>query len=232
MMVDTSAPRYLQILRHLSNEDDRSLECPLAFKFREKFNRNEDDESGGFASMERERKLELMAVEMEFFGGPNLIVPNRRFLGSHPMRTLTPDQRTVPYMMHLFSDVMLLSLKRPCGYKIHRELHLLDMTVYTCKTLPNAISIRTSVGVIPILATNPTEKEILLDAINQACIEMRHTSPILPTEFPLAWQKDTEPKCQMCLVTFSIFSRRHHCRRCGLVVCSSCSPHEAILPRV
>ncbi|KAL7298275.1 hypothetical protein TKK_0008627 [Trichogramma kaykai] len=31
-------------------------------------------------------------------------------------------------------------------------------------------------------------------------------------------------KCMCCLVvTFSMFNRRHHCRRCGRVVCASCS---------
>lgn len=31
------------------------------------------------------------------------------------------------------------------------------------------------------------------------------------------------------LVSFSMFNRRHHCRRCGRVVCAACSPNRMIL---
>ena len=33
--------------------------------------------------------------------------------------------------------------------------------------------------------------------------------------------------CQLCAVQFSLVVRRHHCRACGKVVCSSCSNNKA-----
>ena len=32
-------------------------------------------------------------------------------------------------------------------------------------------------------------------------------------------------QCMLCLVTFRFWRRRHHCRKCGKVVCHDCSTH-------
>lgn len=40
------------------------------------------------------------------------------------------------------------------------------------------------------------------------------------------WEADeTALDCRRCHKKFTFFLRKHHCRRCGLVVCASCSPH-------
>ncbi|KAG8165248.1 hypothetical protein KVR01_005523 [Diaporthe batatas] len=45
------------------------------------------------------------------------------------------------------------------------------------------------------------------------------------------WQPDAEVTfCPICHTQFSIFIRKHHCRKCGRVVCNSCSPHRITIP--
>ncbi|KAK4226959.1 putative E3 ubiquitin-protein ligase ZNRF2 [Podospora fimiseda] len=45
------------------------------------------------------------------------------------------------------------------------------------------------------------------------------------------WQPDAEATyCFICHTQFSIFVRKHHCRKCGRVVCASCSPHRITIP--
>ncbi|KAK8055105.1 hypothetical protein PG993_000332 [Apiospora rasikravindrae] len=53
-----------------------------------------------------------------------------------------------------------------------------------------------------------------------------------PSEFTLPrWQPDAEVTlCPICRTQFSIFVRKHHCRKCGRVVCASCSPHRITIP--
>ncbi|KAK2030672.1 FYVE-domain-containing protein [Colletotrichum zoysiae] len=53
-----------------------------------------------------------------------------------------------------------------------------------------------------------------------------------PPEFVLPrWQPDAEVTlCPICHVQFSIFVRKHHCRKCGRVVCNACSPHRITIP--
>ena len=41
------------------------------------------------------------------------------------------------------------------------------------------------------------------------------------------WEKDREAKrCAGCSKPFGIFRSRHHCRKCGMVVCKECSPQQ------
>lgn len=46
------------------------------------------------------------------------------------------------------------------------------------------------------------------------------------------WQPDHEAThCPVCHTEFGMFYRRHHCRKCGRVVCATCSPHRITIPR-
>ena len=46
------------------------------------------------------------------------------------------------------------------------------------------------------------------------------------------WQSDADvSKCPICGTAFSFWYRKHHCRKCGRVVCGNCSPHRITIPR-
>jgi hypothetical protein len=46
------------------------------------------------------------------------------------------------------------------------------------------------------------------------------------------WQPDAEvTHCPICGTQFNFWYRKHHCRKCGRVVCASCSPHRITIPR-
>jgi hypothetical protein len=43
-----------------------------------------------------------------------------------------------------------------------------------------------------------------------------------------SWQEDDKAKeCSICHTKFSLFFRRHHCRKCGRVVCGNCSSSKS-----
>lgn len=42
--------------------------------------------------------------------------------------------------------------------------------------------------------------------------------------YPVEFEPDSSvDRCRCCRVRFGLFRRKHHCRKCGLVVCASCS---------
>ncbi|MCJ1464590.1 hypothetical protein MMC07_003203 [Pseudocyphellaria aurata] len=53
------------------------------------------------------------------------------------------------------------------------------------------------------------------------------------TDIPLPrWQPDAEvSRCPICGSNFNFWYRKHHCRKCGRVVCANCSPHRITIPR-
>eukprot|EP01084_Bolivina_argentea_P259904 438751_1 len=48
---------------------------------------------------------------------------------------------------------------------------------------------------------------------------------------PIKWISDNKvKKCQICLDNFNAVNRKHHCRKCGKVLCQKCSSNTAVLP--
>jgi len=46
------------------------------------------------------------------------------------------------------------------------------------------------------------------------------------------WQKDSEVHtCQDCHTKFGVFTRKHHCRKCGGIFCDNCTKGRAILDK-
>jgi hypothetical protein len=47
------------------------------------------------------------------------------------------------------------------------------------------------------------------------------------------WCKDDSTEsCVGCGVKFTIYERRHHCRHCGKLFCSSCSQYQSEIPEM
>ncbi|AKJ03671.1 FYVE-type zinc finger protein [Archangium gephyra] len=44
------------------------------------------------------------------------------------------------------------------------------------------------------------------------------------------WQPDSEvSRCTKCMTSFGLFTRKHHCRQCGKIFCSSCSSKTMVV---
>eukprot|EP00310_Coccolithus_braarudii_P023429 CAMPEP_0183339052 /NCGR_PEP_ID=MMETSP0164_2-20130417/6121_1 /TAXON_ID=221442 /ORGANISM="Coccolithus pelagicus ssp braarudi, Strain PLY182g" /LENGTH=225 /DNA_ID=CAMNT_0025508997 /DNA_START=9 /DNA_END=686 /DNA_ORIENTATION=- len=46
-----------------------------------------------------------------------------------------------------------------------------------------------------------------------------------------AWTSDADTTaCELCRSSFSLFQRRHHCRKCGRCICGDCAPLQSARP--
>ncbi|OJD16042.1 hypothetical protein AJ78_03755 [Emergomyces pasteurianus Ep9510] len=70
------------------------------------------------------------------------------------------------------------------------------------------------------------------ESVSRQLNSLRHRENSF-TDYELPrWQPDSEvSKCPICDTQFSFWYRKHHCRKCGRVVCASCSPHRITIPR-
>ncbi|KOC64689.1 Zinc finger FYVE domain-containing protein 26 [Habropoda laboriosa] len=70
--------------------------------------------------------------------------------------------------------------------------------------------------------------------VEQPTLDTESTEFIMPTLVPTKEEwvpNDKARKCSCCkTVIFSMFNRRHHCRRCGRVICATCSQHQSPSP--
>ncbi|CAH0049406.1 unnamed protein product [Clonostachys solani] len=85
---------------------------------------------------------------------------------------------------------------------------------------------------MPLPETQRGEPSIRLPIQDEEIDAQHGGSESVSSDFALPrWQPDAEVTyCPICQTQFSIFVRKHHCRKCGRVVCNSCSPHRIIIP--
>lgn len=66
------------------------------------------------------------------------------------------------------------------------------------------------------------------DSTATASVSAINASAVAPL-----WTPDVNVStCQKCNVKFTIFLRRHHCRACGIIICSTCSQYKMLLSHV
>lgn len=89
-----------------------------------------------------------------------------------------------------------------------------------------------AVSVTPMSLDNPSRQRItdrpLPPRPGPSSSQSLHSRDVNPP----AWQPDIEVSdCPICGHRFNFWYRKHHCRKCGRVVCANCSPHRITIPR-
>lgn len=86
-----------------------------------------------------------------------------------------------------------------------------------------------SISVNPISTTDSRDASLWEESP-----ELKQSVDVSPSALnhPAPWNKNHDAKvCECCRVSqFSFLERKHHCRHCGRVVCSKCSPHRTYHP--
>ena len=87
---------------------------------------------------------------------------------------------------------------------------------------------------ISLPATSPKNENIVM---KEEQIEVNgkefivHRVYMLYGAYRVGWILDEDiHSCMECQVEFNFLTRRHHCRACGNIICSNCSPYKATIP--
>ncbi|KRZ04474.1 Pleckstrin homology domain-containing family F member 2, partial [Trichinella zimbabwensis] len=99
--------------------------------------------------------------------------------------------------------------------------------------LRNGWLIKTPTKSFAVYAATSSEKREWMTHIERCVVDLLTKSgKTAATVHAAVWIPDSEAAmCMHCQkVQFNVFQRRHHCRKCGLVVCGSCSNKRFLLP--
>lgn len=86
-------------------------------------------------------------------------------------------------------------------------------------------------GANPLLLSKSSHSAIDYATAGRHVAIVRQLKAFVSNPFKHNWQPDHEATvCPQCLMQFSLFKRRHHCRICGFVRCAACCPQKATHP--
>ena len=131
----------------------------------------------------------------------------------------------IKYCFVLFSDALMYGSRKPSGGQIkhHRTLDLHNMQVAPCP-LPNSFEILAEKSFV-VTASDDKQRDKWYKAIQQEISNLGLQEGRVETA--AVWKQDRMVSgCLICHNTFNLVRRRHHCRKCGEVVCDPCSKHR------
>ncbi|XP_066996480.1 pleckstrin homology domain-containing family F member 2 isoform X2 [Anabrus simplex] len=169
--------------------------------------------------------------------GQPLGVPGRVLVGEG---VLTKMCRKKPKarQFFLFNDILVYG-NIVINKKKYNKQHIIPLEEVKLESLDddgqfrNGWLIRTASKSFAVYAATSTEKQEWMAHINK-CIEdlLRKSGKKAVEVHAAVWVPDSEAAvCMHCKRTqFTVLNRRHHCRKCGAVVCGPCSNKRFLLP--
>ncbi|XP_065145654.1 pleckstrin homology domain-containing family F member 2-like [Paramisgurnus dabryanus] len=190
-----------------------------------------------FSRVNHER---IQAVESTFGRSEKpLQIPGRILVGEG--RLLKFCRRgPKPKVFFLFNDVLVYgSIIVPGRWNKKKHIIPLDEVqqedLKDGEDMANQWLIRTPRKSFYVAAASPEEKEAWMEHIDRyKALHLQNKGHTIDRtakrNLAAAWIPDTASDiCMRCSDRFTIANWRHHCRRCGFVVCGACSKDRALL---
>jgi len=169
--------------------------------------------------------------------GQPLIVPGRVLVGEGVL-TKACRKKPKPRQFFLFNDLLVYG-NIIINKKKYNKQHIIPLEEVKLKSLEdeaqfkNGWLICTRGKSFAVYAATATEKQEWMAHINK-CIDdlLKKSGKKASAEHAAVWIPDSEANtCMHCKkVQFTLVNRRHHCRKCGVVVCNGCSARRVLLP--
>eukprot|EP00002_Diphylleia_rotans_P037979 TRINITY_DN8568_c0_g2_i1.p1 TRINITY_DN8568_c0_g2~~TRINITY_DN8568_c0_g2_i1.p1 ORF type:complete len:601 (+),score=105.30 TRINITY_DN8568_c0_g2_i1:173-1975(+) len=182
------------------------------------------------AIKEQENRNRILDIHSKFNGELQLVDPHRRFiLEGSLVKVCRKDDRRRHF--YLFNDLLIYGQRNSDGtMKLSQKIgmHELSVTDDTSEEYHGFV-INSSKKSFVAKADTLSEKETWIKSINDQINLYRMSlsakkDSIGSVDIAPVWKQDsTATGCKICSIRFTITNRRHHCRKCGEVVCGDCS---------
>ncbi|XP_052071932.1 FYVE, RhoGEF and PH domain-containing protein 6-like isoform X3 [Mytilus californianus] len=190
----------------------------------------------------------MLEIQKSLEGQFEVIKPGRDLIKKGELMKLSRKEMQ-PRMFFLFNDVLLYTTPTPTGgYRLNNVLTLSGMKI----TLPASKEYNTEFNIVTVQrsftveASSEKDRDEWVTSLKNTIddyTQRRNTFEtvragnqsfydkdfVLGSKAPI-WIPDARvTMCMLCTCEFSVAWRRHHCRSCGRVICSTCSDNRAPL---
>jgi len=161
-----------------------------------------------------------------------------RVLVGEGVLTKACRKRPKPRQFFLFNDLLVYG-NILINKKKYNKQHIIPLEEVKLQSLDdegqykNGWLICTQGKSFAVYAATATEKQEWMAHIDKCIRDLLNKSGKQPArEHAAVWVPDNEATtCMLCKKTkFSVLERRHHCRKCGAVICANCSSKKFLLP--
>jgi len=188
-----------------------------------------------------EANARRIALVENCFGnaGQPLSIKGRVLVGEGVL-TKACRKRPKPRQYFLFNDVLVYG-NILINKKKYNKQHIIPLEEVKLQSLEdegvykNGWLICTANKSFAVYAATATEKQEWMAHIDKCIRDLLNKTGKPPATEPApVWVPDIEASlCMVCKKTkFSVIERRHHCRKCGAVVCASCSKGKFVLRKI
>lgn len=191
------------------------------------------------AKVNSEANARRIALVESCFGsaGQPLSVPGRVLVGEGVLTKMC-RKKPKPRQFYLFNDLLVYG-NIIINKKKYNKQHIIPLEEVKLQSLDddgqyrNGWLICTRGKSFAVYAATASEKQEWMAHINKCIKDLIEKSGKKPAnEHAAVWVPDSE--AAVCMIDkktqFNLINRRHHCRKCGAVVCGACSTHRFLLP--
>lgn len=192
-------------------------------------------------SFDQKNRERIQAVENSFGpSGKSLVEPGRVLVGEGRLLKLC-RRRPQQKVFFLFNDILVYG-SVVVLWRWHKRQQIIPLEEVEQENLEDGLGmvnqwlLRTPRKSFSVAAASPEEKRAWMDHIEECRLQRINQVGLKPEKrggFAATWIPDQASAiCMRCSERFGVTQRRHHCRRCGFVVCNSCSKGRAVLENI